>query len=1144
MQKFEGALTVEVRQSVVIDPVLQPAGTQTMVEVVDVTPLVTTDNPTVATTLTRSFVEQLPINGRSISSLLQTLPGVEGQRFFGTRQGSAEYVWDGAQEVDRRWGNAPPVALDAVEEFRVEMNAVSAKFSRPTSIVISTRSGTNEIHGTLFETARNSGIGVARRREDSFTKAPYLNRHEFGGSIGGPVFLPKIYNGKDRTFWFASYEGRRQLTNSTAQYRVPTMAMRQGDFSDLRDTQDRLITLYDPWSTAADWSRQPFRHGGRLNVIDPSLLSPTAKYLFDVTRVPTNDLNPMKDINYVGTIPSRARWWSFTSRLDHRFSDSDNFFVRASIADSFDLYNCGGNCGGGQVMLNDVYGREVGMITHSSLSSTWIHTFGPTMFNELLISAKRQDWYGGNNNPDKINFIDMMGTPNPFGVTTEAIPQFTSTGLSGYDFRTNTWKKGIFNNFVIDNNATKIVGKHEIQFGGHLRYDQLNILPDQTWVEGLHYFDVAATTLYDPSSNPQNPQGMPLTGHNLANMFLGIARYQNNLNRKFFYFRGGEYALYVQDNWRVTPRLTLNLGLRWEYWPFYNEKHGMLSGFNKSNKALVLGAPLEDFYALGNSTPSLINRLQQLGMTIQTYDQAGLPRNFATAGKRDFGPRLGFAYRAGDGRKSFVIRGGYSVAYFPVPLFTFVDRMFTNYPTFATFSNNLNDSAQSPDGIPSYLLRAAPPIIMGVNSRDAVSVAVAQGINPGSPSISYFAKEQPDARVHSWNLTIEKEVAQNIVTRVRYLGNHTGHLEQYWEYNGSMPDYIWYATTGLPTPTGLYAGTARRAFDQTLWGTIREYTKTGWSNYGGMEFEVERRYSKGVGFQLSYVVGNTLATGATWSPGVIPATNQFMPGAVPENFDELNRFLNYRRDTDVPKHRVRWNWIVDLPFGSGKLIGGNASGVLDKIIGGWQIAGMGNLRSNYFSLPTGNWNITGEKIEIYGYKYPIQDCRSGQCQPGYLWWNGYIPSNRINSYDPVTGKPNGIMGVPDHYKPAVTPLIPWGTTELPPNAPPDTNIQNHWDSNDVWIPMKDGSVRRQAYNPGLHPWRNQYMPGVRQWGLDASLFKNVRFGERVNVRVNADFFNVLNAPGNPNSIGGDGILSTRNSGQAARVLQFGARLTW
>jgi hypothetical protein len=99
---------------------------------------------------------------------------------------------------------------------------------------------------------------------------------------------------------------------------------------------------------------------------------------------------------------------------------------------------------------------------------------------------------------------------------------------------------------------------------------------------------------------------------------------------------------------------------------------------------------------------------------------------------------------------------------------------------------------------------------------------------------------------------------------------------------------------------------------------------------------------------------------------------------------------------------VRWNWVADLPFGRGKWLGRNAGGLLDRLIGGWQIAGMGWLRSNYFALPTGIYP-TGEKIEIYGYKYPIEDCTSGVCWPGYLWWNGYIPANRINSYDPVTG---------------------------------------------------------------------------------------------------------------------------------------------
>ncbi len=213
------------------------------------------------------------------------------------------------------------------------------------------------------------------------------------------------------------------------------------------------------------------------------------------------------------------------------------------------------------------------------------------------------------------------------------------------------------------------------------------------------------------------------------------------------------------------------------------------------------------------------------------------------------------------------------------------------------------------------------------------------------------------------------------------------------------------------------------------------------------------------------------------------------------------------------------------------------------MIGGWQIAGLGSMASTFFALPTSIYP-TGNKVEIYGYKYPIQDCTSGTCYPGYLWWNGYIPPNRINSTDPATGKPNGIMGVPADYKPAGQPFIVAGQTALPPNAPANTNIVSFWNSNTVWVRLKDGSVQRVTYNDGLHPWRQQYIPSVRQWGLDSSVFKTIPITERVFVRFNIDFFNVLNHPGNPSGVGSTGVLSTRASGASPRVLQLTLRLTY
>jgi hypothetical protein len=375
---------------------------------------------------------------------------------------------------------------------------------------------------------------------------------------------------------------------------------------------------------------------------------------------------------------------------------------------------------------------------------------------------------------------------------------------------------------------------------------------------------------------------------------------------------------------------------------------------------------------------------------------------------------------------------------------------------------------------------------------------------------------------------------------MRYIGNHSADLPQWYSYNQPAPSYIWYTTTGQPLPTGTYANVATRPFDQQVLGTIQEYTNTGWGNVQSFDFELEHRYSKGYAYAVSYVLSNAMSTSANSS---VPSANQFLPGTVPTDYHQLDKFYNYDRDTAIPKHRLKWNWLVDLPIGKGKLIGRNAGSVVDKFIGGWQLAGIGSLGTTYFNLPTNNWNFTGVPIQTYGYKYPIQNCTGGTCVPGYLWWNGYIPPDLINSHD-ASGRPNGYEGVPANYKPAVTPLIPWGTATLPPNAPANLNISQYWDTNNVWIPLKNGTTQIVAYNNGLNPWRNQHLPSVRQWSQDASLFKNILIRERSSLRFTADFFNVFNHPGNPNSVGGDGFLNCQASGQAPRVLQLSLVLKW
>jgi hypothetical protein len=231
---------------VAVDPVLKPAQTSTSVEVLDVTPLVTTNNATLRDTVNPARISQLPINGRTLNALVTILPGDESHRNFGSPGPAQEWIVDGSVVTDRRWDMAlyaGIAGMGAVQEFTLDSNAVSAKHSRPSNVFVSTKSGTNQIHGTAYETLRNNGIGLARARTDYYTKAPELIRNEFGVNMGGPVYIPKVYNGKNRTFWFLNYEGAYRASATTRSFEVPTVAMRNGDFSGLVDSQGRLQVL-------------------------------------------------------------------------------------------------------------------------------------------------------------------------------------------------------------------------------------------------------------------------------------------------------------------------------------------------------------------------------------------------------------------------------------------------------------------------------------------------------------------------------------------------------------------------------------------------------------------------------------------------------------------------------------------------------------------------------------------------------------------------------------------------------------------------------------------------------------------------------------------------------------------------------------
>ncbi len=1154
MQQWRGEMQLATGQEAVIEPVLKVGGTATEVTVAgDVTQLVTTASQTLSSVVERAKIEQLPLNGRYIQNLLTvTTPGLEagytGTRSpkpYGLREGAVEFSQDGASIMDANTNyiiNRPP-GVDTIQEYRLEMSVPAAKYSAPVTAMISTRSGTNQWHGGLFYTGRNNGFGVARQRQDFYTKPPQLIRNEYGGSLGGPVRVPRLYNGKDRTFFFFAWEGSRLRSGSTVSTALPTQSMQQGNFSGLTDAQSRPITLYDPWSTAGasqNYSRVPFTG----NIIPLARRSPLAGYFYSVMPQPNQpNVNPSVANNWFGPDPSKQNDWTYTLRVDHRLGNKDQIFVRYSMGNQLLVSRRPGQPS--PITLDKLWNYQNTSAGMQTGVASWSHVFGPSFFMETVVTGSRMNWRFDLADPALSQMVSAkLGVPNPFNIA--GAPAMTNFGFTlqttGFIPRFDDTKP-----IVGQQNYTLVRGRHQFEFGWRVQHMMLDVLPDRPG-EGSISFASQGTGLYDPATGTAY-NSVTRTGDNAANFFLGVAAsYAHTLPAPEVRLRSTPISGYIQDNWKVTRDLSLNLGLRYDYLQPLLDANGVYAAFDFANHAVARRASNAELIRQGATTQAFVNSYTAIGVKFETTKEAGLPDSLVNVSQRNFSPRVGFAYNRKLGNRALVIRGGYGEY-----RYNLLTRLFNqqrgNPPLQGTVSYNINSAAQSPDGLANWGLRSAPTVIAGTNSAvNAVDVTAANSI-PRGVAITAFASKLPVPLAREWNLTLETEILRNTLLRVAYVGTAGRNLEQNVQMNGQPNNYVYYKTTGKPLPSGPFSPVALRDYDQTTYGNIQVLSMTGYSNYNGLQVEVQRRFSNGLGFQWFYVLSNAMwmgsGTEALNNSSQLPDPVTFMPGAVPSNIDAYNRFYNYSRDRNVPKNRMNWNMLYELPFGKGKKWLANSGGLLNHVLGGWQIAAYSSMYSRYIALPTTNWGPTG-KVEIYGKKYPIQDCRSGTCIGGLLYYNGYIPANQINSYD-AQGRPNGVMGVPASYQPSNQPIWP-----MP--AKPSTSDPNYalYGTNLVDVPMQNGTQQRVAYDTGLNPWRNQYIPGPWAWTVNSSLFKVIALTDRLKLRLNMDFFNVLNMPGRqiesnpgvPTPSLSSGVISLQNSDNAPRQLQWTLRLNW
>ncbi len=459
--------------------------------------------------------------------------------------------------------------------------------------------------------------------------------------------IPGIYNGKNRTFFFVSFEGMRSISYSTGQYNVPTEAMRAGDFRGLVDSQGRQILLYDPYTTdSRTWARQPLTYAGQANRIDPARITKLAQYLFSISPLPNRPtVNPLIDVNLVIPVPTPTRQTTTSIRFDHRISDKDLVFVRVTRGTNDHDLNI-------TPMLETDLGDIRKTVTsnrhwpNTTAAVTWEKMISPTMTNELLLNGSR-DYHWRGSGDRHTNYATALGLPNPFGAFNW--PSISGLGIGSYPFGSQAPFWLITNYALLQDNATKIHGKHEFQFGAGFRYEVIDKSANS--LAGPFDAGTQATSLYNPNSTPQNPIAVNQTGLGLANFMLGSLNYRADFRRRWFHFRRQEIAPYFQDNWKVTKKLTLNLGLRYEFRTPLYDRDGTLLGFDFAKHALVTGTDPENFVKLGMSTEPILSALRRFGGNLISYKDAGLPQKLTRQNWREIGPRIGFAYQALSGKK-------------------------------------------------------------------------------------------------------------------------------------------------------------------------------------------------------------------------------------------------------------------------------------------------------------------------------------------------------------------------------------------------------------------------------------------------------------------------------------------------------------
>ncbi|MFN8812322.1 MAG: carboxypeptidase regulatory-like domain-containing protein [Acidobacteriota bacterium] len=744
---LQRGITLQVQQTAVVNVQLELGDVSQQVQVDAAPPLVATENPTLGTVVNNKLIVDLPLNGRNFLQLATLSAGVSDGKGYGAQQPGVRgastsisvnglrpefnnYLLDGVTNVDGNWNIiAISPSVDTLQEFKVQTNSYSAEFGRSVGGQVNavTKSGTNQVHGTAYEFLRNDKLDA---RNFFAPRRPAYRQNQFGAGAGGPVYIPKIYDGRNRTFWFYNYEGLRIRQGQTAVSTVPLDDYRTGDFSQLGRS------IFDPASLApnpagAGFIRTPFP-GGR---IPANRITPQGRGLIALwpTATAQTRIN-----NFVDTRSDATDSDQHTMRGDHSFSSKDTLFVRYIHTDQPTTFPGTMPIAAGQTR-----------VTPQNGAIGYTRVFGPTFLNEFKFGfsrlASQRFSRSVIDNEDVMGALGIRGfatQPREFGVATLQMTSVSNVpNVDPFQQANNT--------FQLLDNVTLIKGKHSLKFGGEFRRFQFNIFALR--LKGALYWDGRYTG---------NPQVANSVGSDVADLLLGsIIRADRTIGNVQSYFRRSSYAGYFQDDWRLHRRLTLNLGVRYELAsPFLEKNDNLISAIVGNDVTLVrmgTGDPYAGFANIRLDPGIPYVRDGRFGRYPTKWD------------RNNWAPRLGLAWNA-DGRGRTSLRVGFG-AFFS-----------------EDFANPLNDMTSNP---PQGVRQApvADPLRPDLPITDPFGEGSSSITVVTQPRIFSLARDLVMPYVFQYSATLQRQVGNDTVVEIGYSGNQGHKISAFQVLNIAPP---------------------------------------------------------------------------------------------------------------------------------------------------------------------------------------------------------------------------------------------------------------------------------------------------------------------------------------------------------------------